>query len=307
MKIIGTLDSRDDADLLPEVLDQCKDWFDAIYAYDDGSQDGTYNILNSHSAVTKVWRAQDFSDEDKKKYLQHRRGYPLEMVKKDYPYQTEDIWVVRLEGDRFFLNQTPHEIVDRAVHAGHDQRCGVMLDFRRHREQGWGEVDKWPNWNPSLRTLSTWCGIDDSHNAVAFKVSDFVDYALLNRPRPWPGGLKNGDCNRSLYTKDMAYFEHQGRRSPKYWHWVYNSGSRPKSQKFSVEWDFTSPETVYETVKSIHQPYKLLPWISFEKSIDKLLEVANAPNWKTRPNIRYFCWGLEYALQQGWVFEREDL
>src|SRR3972149_3505094 len=137
MKIIGTLDTKSDGDIITEVLDQAASLFDVIYAYDDDSLDNTNTILKEHKAVSKLWKASEFSLEEKARYKQHRRGWLLEQVKKDFPYAKEEIWVVRLEGDRFFLNQSPKEIVERAIRADMDSRCGVMLDFRRHRLEGW--------------------------------------------------------------------------------------------------------------------------------------------------------------------------
>jgi hypothetical protein len=309
MKIIGTLDVKDDGDLLKEVLDHCAPLVDEIYAYDDGSQDDTLEILKSHHGVSKFYSKLQFSDEELSRYLQHRRGYLLEQVKKDFPYEKEDIWVVRLEGDRFFLNQDPREIVARAVKAGHDSRSGVMLDFRRHRVEGWEGVDTWPNWHESIRKIQTWCNIDDIHATVAFKVADYIGYENCKRPRPWPRGCRSNDLNRERLSKDMAFFEHHGRRGPKYCHWAYTSGSRPLSKcksKTDSSWDFSTPETVYKTMKARFQPYYLIPWVGLE-SLDFILEFANNDEWKDVGNREYFFLGLEQAVKFGWKFERKDL
>ncbi len=302
MKIIGTLDTKDDGDILSEVLDQAKDMFDAVYAYDDGSIDNTNEILKSHPVVSKLWHREDFGELERKRYLQHRRGWLLEQVKKDFPYVTEDTWVVRLEGDRFFLNQEPAEIVDRALHAELDSRCGVMLDFRRHRAEGWGDADTWPNWHISIRELQRWFDVDDIHSVVAFKVIDYIDYKGMARPRPWPRGTRPNDFLYKTFNKDMAFFEHHGRRSPKYYHWTLESGSRPLSQKQlknNPDFDYSTPESIAESMGDRFTPYKVWPYINFDQAIDHVLWLYDNTAFRTNKQYqRYYFWGVEQAFIQ---------
>ena len=308
MKIIGTLDTRDDGDLLPEVLDQAKGMFDAVYAYDDGSIDNTNEILNYHPVISKRWHRNEFSEEERGRYIQHRRGWLLEQVKKDFPYETEDIWVVRMEGDRFFLNQDPKEIVERAIHANMDSRSGVMMNFRRHRADGWDEMsDTFPNWHESLRKLQRWFLIDDVHNVVAFKVADHIDYSGLRKPRPWPHGTKKNDLNRHAFDKTMCFFEHHGKRSPKYYHWATTSGSRPigeKARRLYPEYDYTSPETISQTMVKQFRPYQIWPYTTFDQSIDHIIWLMANTEFETNKQYRrYYFWGLE----QGYIQNNKQL
>lgn len=303
MKIIGTLDTKDDADLLPEVLDQAKGMFDAVYAYDDGSIDNTYEILKNHPVVSKLWHRDEFSEEEHKRYIQHRRGWPLEQVKKDFPYETEDIWVVRVEGDRFFMNQDPKEIVDRAIRANMDSRSGVMMDFRRHRADGWDEMsDTFPNWHCSLRKLQRWFIIEDIHDVIAFKVEDHIDYGINRYPRPWPRGTRKNDLNKHAITKDMAFFEHHGKRSPNYYYWATQSGSRiigKKAQRQHPDYDYTSPLTIYQTMPKQFRPYKLFPYTTFDQSVGHWIWLqANTDLFDNKQYQRYYYWGLEQAYIQ---------
>lgn len=302
MKIIGTLDTRDDGDILPEVLDQAKGMFDAVYAYDDGSRDNTNEILKSHPVVSKLWHRDDFSAEERGRYLQHRRGWLLEQVKKDFPYETEDTWVVRMEGDRFFMNQDPKEIVERAIYGSMDSRCGVMLDFRRHRADGWIGVDSWPDWHDSIRNIQRWFDIDDLHDVVAFKVTDYIDYKGMVKPRPWPLGTGPNDYLFKECTKDMAFFEHHGRRGPKYFHWTIESGSRPLGKKFKAnnpDADYTSPATVYTTLGDRFRPYKVWPYTNFDQAIDHIIWLKHNTEFYTNKEYqRYYFKGVEQAYLQ---------
>ena len=49
MEVVGIMCVKDEADLLPEVLEHLKDKLDVVYAYDDGSIDGTLQILRDHA------------------------------------------------------------------------------------------------------------------------------------------------------------------------------------------------------------------------------------------------------------------
>lgn len=287
MKIVGMLDTRNDGDFLPEVLNQLKSYdLDALYVYDDGSWDNTAEILKD-PIVSKVWNRNQFDQRELDRYLQHRRGFLLEKIKEDFPYQTEDIWVIRIEGDRLFLTQSPREIVERAQQLNQDSRCGVMLDFRRHRGEGWEGVDTFPNWHISLTRLMTWFRLDDVHSAVAFKVSDQINYPSSGRPRPWPRGLKNSDYSEDVRT-DMAFFAHYGKRSPKYHSWSLISGNRPASNKRSQE----------ETEEILFRPFCLFPWFS----IDHLYNLIRSDILKlsrpliNNPNEKFFL-----ELEKKWI------
>lgn len=300
--IVGTLDCRDDADFLPGVLEQARGMkLDAIYAYDDGSQDKTGEVMSQY--CDKVWRRNEFDEKELGRFTQHRRGWLLEQVKNDFDYRHQNVWVVRLEGDRLFHNQSAEEIVDRAIKAGHTSRCGVMLDFKRHRldKPGWDEADLWPDWTiKDAERLMRWFTVDDVHSAVAYKVTDATTHSGQNRPRPWPRGLapETSDCNRDVLTRDMVWFRHYGRRTPKYYKWVIDSKSRILGRKTNpADVDFTSPETVAATVGRYRQ-YKHLPWLG-DTSIDLAIQLWNSKYLDDAAMMRRFYLGIEIMYYAG--------
>lgn len=252
MKIIGMLDTRNDGDMLKDVLDQLKGEIDYLYAYDDGSWDNTGSILKAHDLTTCYWNRNQFLVEELDQYLQHRRGFVFDEIKKDF--KDQDAWIVRIEGDRFFINQSPREIVDRAIKVEQNARSGVMLDFVN---VDWTEQnDTWPKWNP--KEIMHWYRLDDIHTAVAFKVSKELVY---NRQRPWPNGNLISDYNPDNLTTDMAYFAHYGKRSPTYLYWSIMSGNRKASVKYKV--DYSSPTAIKQTFKHQYRPSNVLHWVDW--------------------------------------------
>ncbi len=56
MKIAALMTVRDEADILQATLDSAAIWIDEIYAIDNGSIDGSFDILNDHHVVKKAFR-----------------------------------------------------------------------------------------------------------------------------------------------------------------------------------------------------------------------------------------------------------
>ena len=270
MKVIGTLDTKDDGDILQDVLDHIEG-VDTIFAYNDGSIDNTEDILKNHPLVSKYVNRSDFPEEIHISIPQHRRHHLLQMVMNEYStYNTEEIWIVRLEGDRFLMNSDYKDICAAGLFYELSGVCGVMVDCRLDPSKNWKNFDTWPNWHKSITKIQTWGRIDDVHPVVAFKVEDGVKYSL-NKPRPWPVIWGPTDYHSNdLVTTNMPFFAHHGRRGPRYWSWAYGtSGSRKPSEKWPKSWDFSSPETAYQTVHGVpFRPDGLIQLISAETHHD---------------------------------------
>lgn len=310
MKVVGLMCVRDEADLLPEVLDHLDGNLDYIYAYDDGSQDATFNILSKHKAVRYIMRR----DNDKHRHQSlHRPNYHhlLEQLKKD---SKEPTWAVITMGDRFYLNKSPYEICRDAESKGFLAVEGVQLDFLRHRVDPWTEEnDTFPKWDISLRQSCRWARVDEIC-IVAYKVQDHLSYARSKYP--WPKGIVSaGKTQFSFIENDrklsmeMPYLEHQGRRSPKAFMFRYiHTNSRPMSRKVDTSnMILDTFEGVVEAFPRFYEPYKVYPWISAERSLPKLIELKNEENWKNKQNLRYFFWGLEESYKFQPLHIREDL
>ena len=130
MKTVGLMAVKDEADLLPQVYPHIRNLVDYLYVYEDGSQDDTWELVkDSDYAIRQV------DDTNRPKIARPNYYHLLEKVKQDF--KNEDVWCFITMGDRFFLNQTPEEIVDRAGNLNAVE--GVQLDFLRHRCDPWTE------------------------------------------------------------------------------------------------------------------------------------------------------------------------
>jgi hypothetical protein len=208
----------------------------------------------------------------------------------------EEAWVVSAEGDRFYLNKPPRQIVEEAGANGAVE--GVQLDFLRHRADPWTEEnDPWPDLS-NIRQLCRWFRIDERF-VVAWKLQPHLSY--LEAKYPWPRGMQNlpiqygNSAMDGAISLDMPYLEHFGRRTPKATMWRQNSGSRKRSTTKYLGDSYETFDLVMETQKRFYAPYKMLPWID-KNSLDKLVEIKNAPNFQNRASARYFYWGVEHLF-----------
>ena len=262
MKVVGILRVKDEADLLPEVLDDVAGGVEDIYAYDDNSVDGTLDILQEHPAVTHIEPFDpSFTMERQKTGILEQR------VKENYPYKTEEVWVALLAGDLFWLNMTPTDAANLAVSKGCDLQNGVAIDFGRWEWDD--ETDTWPEPYPdSLRDLCKWCNILEQL-PVVWKVSDYTRWRRL----PWPGGFNKRNVG---VTTEFPFLEHQGKRSPKYHQWKYATGSRsqPLVRGERVTEDYWTRDTAWEHGRKLGywRNRKRIPWTGLE-TIDRLVEL----------------------------------
>jgi hypothetical protein len=279
---------RDEADLLPEVYPHIRGLVDALYVYDDGSRDDTWDIVKDADYAIQRER-----DVDRPVMPRPNYHHLLEKIKEDYDVDNEEVWAVITMGDRFFLNKTPRQIVEDARAGGYDAVEGVQLDFLRHRMDPWTEDnDTWPEYDPPLRHQCRWFRVDE-RCIVAFKVTKELSY--MEAKYPWPKGIKNvqyaASAMEDSLSLDIPYLEHQGRRSPKAAMWRYGSGSRPIGKKYQ-HWDLSTFESTSQALKLHFQNYRLFPWDGLH-SLKTLVEWWNIPEFHKRANLRWFFKGLE--------------
>lgn len=272
MKVVGILRVKNEADLLPEVLENVAVGVEEIFAYDDNSTDGTLEILQAHPAVTYIepFDASFTQELQKTSILENR-------VKENYPYNTEEVWVALLAGDLFWLNMNPTEAANLAISKGCDLQNGVAVDFGRWLWDA--ESDTWPNYPKSLRELCQWCSIIEEL-PVVWKVADYTRWKRL----PWPGGFNKRNVDKDA---TFPFLEHQGKRSPRYHQWKYATSSRaqPRVDGERVTEDYWTTESAFEHGKSLGfwGNDQRIPWEGLN-TIDRLMELEKM-SWPDRLEV----------------------
>ncbi len=274
MNVVGIMCVKDEADLLPEVLEHLDGELDALYAYEDGSQDGTAKILLESPQVTYLMSKA--AHRDRLDIARPHYHHLLEQIKKDYADCNEPVWVVITMGDRFFLNKTPRQIAEEGEAGGYTTVHGVQLDFVRHKDDPWTEEnDTWPK---SPRAVCKWFRRDEDC-VVAYKLS--ADRSYLEAKYPWPRGghtkeqYKAEDMDGKL-SLEIPYLEHQGRRSPNAYKWKIESGSRKLSSKVNLP--VLSFETIMQAEHYYYRTWKCLPWVD-NSSLIPFVEMCNNPDF----------------------------
>ena len=308
MKLIGIMCVRDEADLLPEVLEHLKDKVDMVYAYDDGSIDGTYKILCDAPVVSYVIRKEwDLERITRRKISRPNYYHLLEKIKKDHLGSKEPVWIFITMGDRFYLNKYPRQIAEEAEAGGYATVYGGQLDFLRHRVLPWTkENDTFPNYKESLRKSCKWFKLDEEC-IVAYKLSEERSY--LRAVYPWPRGeqgkiqYKREDTGDKIST-EVPFLEHQGRRSPNSLKWRIESGSRVLSKKTTL------PSTSFDDIKLYqkkwYDQYKLIPWVD-ASSLNQLVLQHNEEEWKPKARKRVYWEALEEDILANGPHERKDI
>jgi hypothetical protein len=306
MKVIGIMCVRDEADLLPEVLEHLDGELDALYAYDDGSIDNTLNILWQSPVVNYIMTRK--KDVDRLVIKRPHYHHLLEKIKKDYLNCDEPVWVVITMGDRFFLNKKPRQIAEEAEAGGFTAVNGAQLDFLRHQSDPWTEEnDTFPKYPDSLRNLCKWFKWDENC-IVAFKLTGGCSY--MKARYPWPKGCgdnvqyKMGDSDKEKLSPEMPFLEHQGRRSPKAFAWRVQSGSRKLSRKIKLE-TFTFDD-IMEVLGKMYKSWKVLPWVD-NSSLTTFLEMFNNPDWIYNAFKRSYFEPVMEDIETNGPHERKDI
>ena len=303
MNIVGIMCVKDEADLLPEVLEHLEGEVDTIYAYDDGSVDDTYKILKSHPGVGYLMRKQD--DTERLNIARPHYHHLLEKIKQ--AYEGEAVWIVITMGDRFFLNKKPRQIVEEAEAGEYTTVNGIQLDFVRHRADPWTEEnDTFPHYEKSLRQICKWFKWDEDC-VVAYKLSPERSY--LEAKYPWPrGGHTNVQYQpREMDNKisiDVPFLEHQGRRSPNAFKWRIESGSRKLSSKINLP--STSFADIQEKQKKWYLQWKLIPWVDTH-SLYQLILMHNEDEWRFKAKKRSYWDPVEADVLENGPHERKDI
>jgi glycosyltransferase involved in cell wall biosynthesis len=252
---VGVFCIKNEIDTIEDVLNETD--CDHIFVWDDGSTDGTWELVQSHPKVDfKVCR----SEVDKSSYI-WRKPYPgrvwlLDKIKKEFNYRKERVWNVAYDGDYYFLN-SPKEFCN----SEYDSCAGWVINMVRHRAEGWSEeIDTYPNWN--IKELLTY-GYFIERRPFAWVVTDKLNFHRF----PWPRsrGIQN-PISPNCISRDSVFCLHYGKRSPNYHLHQYKDKTPPCCGS-------KDRSSVIENCR-YYSHWKCLPWKGPE-SIDYFIKVWN--------------------------------
>lgn len=114
---------RDEADIVEQCLTSASTWCDAIYVYDTGSTDGTWELVlaaaRQNSCVVPVGREAVY-------YTEGLRGFLFNQVRNR---ATDGDWFVRLDADEFYPILPPNFVKER-LRSCESLICNQTYEFR---------------------------------------------------------------------------------------------------------------------------------------------------------------------------------
>lgn len=273
MKVLGFMSTKDDAFILPEVLPHIRPLVDHLLVFDDYSIDGTWDLVSNESYA--FHQPNPRLPSDGRSNYQHL----LDVARKNFDYNNEEIWAIITEGDKFVLNKPPRQAIEEAIEGGFTAMEAIQIDFSRHPNDYWTEEnDTYPNYNPSIRKQCRWACLDEG-NVHAFKLTDQLTYS--GQKYPWPGNRGRtqfpGFFEDRLVNKEQMFWEHH-RGSPNTLKWRIQNGSRKQSSRHVL--DFTSYDSLLRGYIAWFGNRDLVLWKGLE-TLDILIARHNATPIKT--------------------------
>jgi len=142
MRIFGLMLVKNEADIIAQVLQHCRTWADRVIVQDNGSTDGTWEIVRSmEDAVIVPWKR------DLRTYDNTLRADAFNAFR--HEAQEDDWWCYKLDADEFFVDD-PREFlskVPRPYHVVMKKSLDYVItkeDAAEHHFEGSFESD-WPH------------------------------------------------------------------------------------------------------------------------------------------------------------------
>ncbi len=127
MRVFSVAVTRNEADVIEANLLDAMRWSEAIFVMDNGSTDGTWEIVQElalHHDRIVAWKQWDTP------FLNGLRGHVYNAFK--HRARTGDWWCMRLDSDEFYVGD-PREVLAR-VPAYHHVVCKDSIEYRLTRE-----------------------------------------------------------------------------------------------------------------------------------------------------------------------------
>ncbi len=237
--IVGMMWNKNEGDILEEVIDAAVGKVDTLMIADDGSTDGSWDIIKSaarrHPSIEHVQQSPDKRDAGQRQSL-------LNLIRSRY--KPEDTWVQVIESDIMILDTDVRSAIKEWAH----EDLGVTWQLlNAARKPGtWGEADTYPNWEAPIVDLMPFAHWIE-HMLYTWRPLPGLYYAQ-DTWRPWPSGwaryVTEPPLKRGKKGPDSPLLAHYGYRGPVHFKHKY------KDKKFHKypSWDLTSVDTVRDTV-----------------------------------------------------------
>ena len=252
---IGILLTKNERDVIEEVMEEHEKCFDTIFAL-DGSDDGTYEFLKSRKSIVFLIRDSEVSPDAP--IRDGARQFLIETAQEKYGTKG---WFSLLHGDEFFHND-PNQIASMADQEGIDILRWRMMNFFLHKsEEEAFEIRE--DRTKSIQERRRWY-CPEWVEVRQFRNSKNVRFHLSRHGTLFPEGL-----NRHKVNIHLPLIKHYSYRTPeqvkarakdrvtsgfgKHFEWVLNSSSvfRDKFENFEVTKCYTGSFEEYEFKKAL--------------------------------------------------------
>jgi len=235
--IIGMMWNKNEADILPQIIDAALPHVDALFIADDGSTDDSWSIIKNHSSkkIEYTQRSPDKHDPGQREAL-------LNEIKKRY--KPENTWVQIIESDIMILDTNIREAIK--LHSVEDMALTWHLLNGARRKGDWNELDVFPNWDRPISEVMPWGHWIES---MLYTFRPLPNLHYVHRATPWPRGWTHytkSPMDRISWDKTAPLLAHYGYRGPTHFYLKYKSmGAHHKKY---TDWKLGSPREVEDTV-----------------------------------------------------------
>ena len=240
MEVVGMFWNKNEGDILEQTLTDALNYIDCLYIADDGSQDKSWDIIQSfknHPNVAHIQQKPDTNDPAQRQSL-------LDLIRSRH--KPEDTWVQIIESDMFLLDTNPREAINK--HADSHQLAVTWQVLNGVREKNtWAGNDEYPNWTKPIKEVLPFA---HRMEAMCYTFRPLPKlYYMPGRWRPWPNGWSyySGDpVENTKKMPDSPLLFHVGYRGPT--HFFLKYGFMGTRHKRYPSWKLESPEIVEQTV-----------------------------------------------------------
>jgi glycosyltransferase involved in cell wall biosynthesis len=243
--------NKEEADILPQVIEAALPHVDSLFIADDGSTDNSWDIIQAYKRAKD--KIEHIQQEPSPKDRSQRNALLAEMRRQGYG---QNDWVQVIESDIMILDTSPKLAIKD--HAVQDMAVSWQTLNATNTKEAWPSTDTWPHWGKPLNEIMPyWHRLE--HMLYTFRLLPELRYTDMWRP--WPSGFAKysdgSEVKVDRRTDDAPLLAHFGYRGPTHFYNKFknhssNVGGFHKKYK---SWDLRSVESVLDTVSFFNGEY----------------------------------------------------